>query len=126
LGAGEFFGELGVAGQHARSADVIAAEGLTCLVFAPAAPTLFAGRGAGAVLVGGEKVPSSADPSDVAVTARLDVTDTVPAKVLALSEYRSQFPFNPNDYPAFLLTALFGQEYYIQAYPPPAPLTELF
>jgi LmbE family N-acetylglucosaminyl deacetylase len=52
MGPGEFFGELGVAGGRVRSAHVVAAEGLTCLVLSPAAPTLFAGRGEGARLPG--------------------------------------------------------------------------
>ena len=135
LGAGEFFGELGVAGQHVRSAHVIADDGLTCLVFAPDAPTLFAGRGEGAHLVGADvperpdaAAPASATVGDLspAVAARLDVRATVAPKVLALSAYRSQFPLDPDAYPDFLLQALFGQEYFIQAHPPREPSTELF
>ena len=52
MGPGEFFGELGVAARRPRSAHVVAAEGLSCLVFSPEAPTRFAGRGEGALLTG--------------------------------------------------------------------------
>ncbi len=46
LGAGEFFGH-----GH-RSADVVAADSLTCLVLSAAPPIRFAGRGRGARLAG--------------------------------------------------------------------------
>ena len=46
LGVGEFFGH-----RH-RSADVVAAASLTCLVLSPAPPAKFAGRGRGARLAG--------------------------------------------------------------------------
>ena len=122
IGPGEFFGELGVAGQRARSAHVVATEGLTCLVLAPTAPTMFAGRGEGARLPG----PAPASPAaSEAATARLDVTDQIDAKVGALCAYRSQFPLEPGMFPDFLLKELFGQEYFIQVLPPPQVETEL-
>ena len=52
LGAGEFFGELGIARRRPRSRDVVAAASLTCLVLSPAPPAKFAGRGPGARLAG--------------------------------------------------------------------------
>jgi LmbE family N-acetylglucosaminyl deacetylase len=116
IGPGEFFGELGVAGNRPRSAHVVATEGLTCLVFSPGAPTLYAGRGEGAVLTGpspGAPVPLAAE-----ATARLDVTDHIEAKVAALCAYRSQFPLEPGMFPDFLLKELFGREYFIQVLPP--------
>jgi LmbE family N-acetylglucosaminyl deacetylase len=126
IGPGEFFGELGVAGQRPRSAHVVATEGLTCLVFAPEAPTLFAGRGEGARLSG----PAPGSPAGIgdgaqAATARLDVTDQVEAKVDALCAYRSQFPLEPGMFPDFLLRELFGQEYFIQVLPPRQVETDL-
>jgi LmbE family N-acetylglucosaminyl deacetylase len=137
IGPGEFFGELGVAGQRARSAHVVATEGLTCLVLAPAAPTRFAGRGEGARLPG----PATASPEQdgggaegglevlgvgaQVATARLDVTDQIDAKVGALCAYRSQFPLEPGMFPDFLLKELFGREYFIQVLPPPQVETEL-
>jgi LmbE family N-acetylglucosaminyl deacetylase len=130
MGPGEFFGELGVADGKPRSADVVAAEGLTCLVLSPAAPTLFAGRGKGAHVAGPVAGPFAGSPeppinagraeeagAEVAM-ARLDVTDFVDAKVDALGAYRSQFPMKREMYPDFLLNELFGQEYFIQVLPP--------
>ena len=128
IGPGEFFGELGVAGQQARSAHVVATEGLTCLVFAPAAPTLFAGRGEGARLPG--PAPAHGAPEGLAggaevATARLDVTGQIEAKVGALCAYRSQFPLEPGMFPDFLLKELFGREYFVQVLPPRQMETEL-
>jgi hypothetical protein len=89
MGPGEFFGELGVAGGLVRSAHVVATEGLTCLVFSPAAPTLFAGRGEGARLAG--RPPGAAESAEAVATAELDVTAQIEAKIGALCAYRSQF-----------------------------------
>jgi LmbE family N-acetylglucosaminyl deacetylase len=139
MGPGEFFGELGVTGNRPRSAHVVAAEGLTCLVFSPAAPTLFAGRGEGARLAGpapGQPASPSASAWDVAAagaadaesgvaTAQLDVTDQIEAKVGALCAYRSQFPLEPGMFPDFMLRELFGREYFIQVLPPRRAETEL-
>ena len=131
IGPGEFFGELGVAGGRARSAHVVATEGLTCLVFAPAAPTLFAGRGQGARLPGAAPASPRGEALEVVgggagvATARLDVADQVEAKVDALCAYRSQFPLEPGMFPDFLLKELFGREYFIQVLPPRQVETEL-
>ena len=141
IGPGEFFGELGVAGRWPRSAHVVATEGLTCLVFSPAAPTLFAGRGEGARLAGPAPGPSepagtgppgpagdagsAGDAVAGAATARLDVTDHIEAKVGALCAYRSQFPLEQDMFPDFLLKELFGREYFIQVLPPRQVETEL-
>ena len=141
IGPGEFFGELGVAGNQPRSAHVVAAEGLTCLVLSAAAPTLFAGRGEGARLTGpapGPSKPAGTGPSghvgdktgaanagvDVA-TARLDVTDYIEAKVGALCAYRSQFPLEQDMFPGFVLREFFGRESFIQVLPPRRVDTEL-
>jgi LmbE family N-acetylglucosaminyl deacetylase len=134
MGPGEFFGELGVAGNRPRSAHVVAVGGLTCLVLSPATPALFAGRGEGALLTG--PVPSASEPAgnvgspghagaDVA-TARLDVTDHIEAKVDALCSYRSQFAMEPDMFPDFLLKELFSEEYFVQVLPPRQLDTEPF
>jgi hypothetical protein len=137
MGPGEFFGELSVAYSRPRSANVVATEGLTCLVLSPAAPTLFAGRGEGANLIGAASGPFADGPMPAAgaersknagadmATARLDVTGCVDAKVDALCAYRSQFPLEKEMYPEFLLRELFGQEYFIQVLPARPPETEL-
>ena len=113
LGVGEFFGY-----RH-RSADVVAAASLTCLVLSPAPPAKFAGRGRGARLAGA--LPAApADPPPAAGTARAgqgvvccDVSGQVKRKVEALSAYRSQFPLEPDMFPEFLLREMFGREYFV-------------
>ena len=113
LGAGEFFGH-----RH-RSADVVAAASLTCLVLSPAPPAEFAGRGQGARLAGA--LPGArANPPLAAGTARAgqgvvccDVSGQVKCKVEALSAYRSQFPLEPDMFPEFLLREMFGREYFV-------------
>ena len=58
LGVGQFFGH-----RH-RSADVVAATDLTCLVLSPAPPAKFAGRGPGARLAGAlPGTPATASPA---------------------------------------------------------------
>lgn len=135
MGPGEFFGELGVAGGRVRSAHVVATEGLTCLVFSPEAPTLFAGRGEGARLPG--KLPGAAERAERAAggvdaaagppeaTAELDVTAQIEAKVGALCAYRSQFALEPDMFPGPLLREMFGKEYFVQVMPPRQADTEL-
>ena len=121
MGPGEFFGELGVAGNKPRSAHVVAAEGLTCLVLSPEAPTAYAGRGEGARLPGA--LPGQATQGlagDGLAAARLDVTAHIEAKVGALCAYRSQFPMERDMFPEFLLRDLFGQEYFVQVRLSPA------
>jgi LmbE family N-acetylglucosaminyl deacetylase len=113
LGAGEFFGR-----RH-RSADVVAAASLTCLVLSPAPPAKFAGRGRGARLAGA--LPAArANPSLAAGNVRAvqgvvccDVSGQVMRKVRALSAYRSQFPLEPDMFPEFLLREIFGCEYFV-------------
>ena len=126
LGVGEFFGH-----RH-RSADVVAAASLTCLVLSPAPPAKFAGRGRGARLAGA--LPGApADPSPAAGTVRAgqgvvccDVSGQVMRKVEALSAYRSQFPLEPDMFPEFLLREMFGCEYFVACLPAgPAHLDEV-
>ena len=139
LGMGEFFGELGIARHRCRSADVIAASGLTCLVLSPAPPAKFAGRGEGARLASAlPGAPANASPVARSVRASegvvsCDVSGQVTRKVEALSAYRSQFPLEPDMFPEFLLQEMFGCEYFM-AVPagrpahldeaPPAPVLE--
>jgi len=121
LGAGEFFGELGIARRRPRSRDVVAAASLTCLVLSPAPPAKFAGRGPGARLAGAlPGVQASASPAAGNVRAgqgviSLDVSEQVMRKVEALSAYRSQFPLEPDMFPEFLLQEIFGCEYFMAA-----------
>ena len=119
LGVGEFFGELGIVGHRRRSADVVAATSLTCLVLSPAPPAKFAGRGEGARLAGalpGERAYPSPVPGNVRAgqgVVSCDVSGQVMRKVEALSAYRSQFPLEPDMFPQFLLQEMFGVEYFV-------------
>ena len=118
LGVGEFFGELGIAGRRRRSADVVAAESLTCLVLSASRPSKFSGRGSEARLAGDP--PSAAvevspgaksAPGDRAVVA-CDVSAQLKRKIEALAAYRSQLPLEPDMFPEFLLQEIFGREYF--------------
>jgi len=125
LGPGEFFGELGVAGQRPRSAHVVAAEHLTCLVLTPAAPESFAGRGQGSRYAGSVMpIPDEVDPGPA--TARLDVSEFVAAKVDALCAYRSQYSLEPGMLPDPILREIYGQEYFVQVLPRRSLDTELY
>jgi LmbE family N-acetylglucosaminyl deacetylase len=128
LGPGEFFGELGVAGNRPRAADVVAVESLTCLVLSEAPPTKFAGRGEVArltrpapnLLRASQRPTTDSRPAQAMI--ELDVSDQIRAKMAALAAYRSQFPLEPAMFPDFLLQEIFGREYFIAA--PPAGGTE--
>jgi LmbE family N-acetylglucosaminyl deacetylase len=131
LGVGEFFGELGIAGHRRRSADVVAAASLTCLVLSPAPPTKFAGRGRGARLAGAlpgaraNTPPASGNMQAGQGVISCDVSEQVMRKVEALSAYRSQFPLEPDMFPEFLLQEMFGCEYFVASSPDrPAQLDE--
>jgi LmbE family N-acetylglucosaminyl deacetylase len=132
LGVGEFFGELGIAGHRRRSADVVAAASLTCLVLSPAPPTKFAGRGEGARLAGAlpgawaNTPPASGNMQAGQGVISCDVSEQVMRKVEALSAYRSQFPLEPDMFPEFLLQEMFGHEYFVASFPDrPAQLDEM-
>jgi len=132
LGAGEFFGELGIARRRPRSRDVVATDNLTCLVLSPAPPAKFAGRGRGARLAGalpGTQANAASAAGNVRAgqgVVSCDVAGQVMRKVEALSAYRSQFPLEPDMFPEFLLQEIFGCEYFVAA-PAcrPAPLEEV-
>jgi LmbE family N-acetylglucosaminyl deacetylase len=125
LGPGQFFGEMGIAARQPRNAHVIARTAVTCLQFAPAAPTRFLGRGEGAHLPG---PLVAADPDEESLgeaTTRIDVSSVIDRKIAALAAYRSQFAFQPEAIPRSLLRDLFGVEYFIRARPPRPPETEI-
>ena len=131
LGAGEFFGELGIARRRPRSRNVVAAASLTCLVLSQAPPAEFAGRGPGARLAGAlPGAQASASPAAGNVRAgpgviSIDVSEQVMRKVEALSAYRSQFPLEPDMFPEFLLREIFGREYFMAGPGRPAHLAEV-
>jgi LmbE family N-acetylglucosaminyl deacetylase len=117
LGPGEFFGEIGIAMRKPRNAHVIARTNLTCLLFSPAPPRRFLGRGEGAHLTGPTVglEPDEEDPGQA--TTCIDVSSVIEQKIAAIAAYRSQFAFQPDLLPPSLLDDLFGTEYFIRARP---------
>jgi LmbE family N-acetylglucosaminyl deacetylase len=124
MGPGEFFGELGVASQSARSAHVVAAEPVTCLVFTADEPALFEGRGEDARLVTGlggvdlgqADVELEAAAADGATTV-VDVSDWVGHKIAAIAAHRTQFPIEPEMFPPAMLMEMFGREFFMRVFP---------
>jgi LmbE family N-acetylglucosaminyl deacetylase len=123
--AGEFFGELGVAHGHARTAHVISAESVTCLVFSRRPATAWAGRGDGSPLDaladdGYEPESASIQPTVI------DVRPVIDRKIAALAAHRTQYPIEPEMFPRWLLEEMMGKEWFVQAQPPIEPATDLF
>jgi len=117
LAPGHFFGEIGIARSQPRNAHVIARTPLTCLLFAPAEPTRYEGRGAGARLPLEAAAGMTEDENWGEATTRIDVSAVIGTKMSALAAYRSQFAFDPELVPSGLLTELFGVEYFVRARP---------
>ena len=117
LGPGEFFGELALVYEQPRSAHVIAVDAVTCMVFSPAAPTAFGGRGPGA---------SSADPAGAEradwpgeqPTTAIDVSGQVDQKVRAIAAHYTQFPIQAELFPQAMLHEMLGREYFVRVLPP--------
>ncbi|MCB9452649.1 MAG: PIG-L family deacetylase [Anaerolineaceae bacterium] len=117
LHVGDFFGEMGIANRHTRQAHVIAKSAVTCLVLSPGKPANFAGRGDGAVLGSAYQGQATADNVGLATHA-IDVREYIRQKISAISQHRTQYPITPDMFPETMLQDLFGQEYYVQIYPP--------
>lgn len=124
LEPGEFFGELGIAEHAPRSADVVSVDGLTCLVLGGDEPRLYAGRGAGAQLVGALEAGEQEDVQHGATTV-IDVREQVERKVAAIAAHRSQYPIAPEMFPLEMLRDMFGAEYFVRIRPRPVPETDL-
>jgi Cyclic nucleotide-binding domain len=118
LGPGQFFGELGVAYGRPRSAHVAAVDSVTCLVFSPAQPTAFAGRGGGANLDLDAVVASSEEAIGAGATTCIDVRDYVERKVAAIAAHRTQYPIATDILPLAMLQEMIGREYYVRISPP--------
>jgi LmbE family N-acetylglucosaminyl deacetylase len=118
-----FIGEEGLAFGKPRNAHVIAATNVTCLVFSPAEPTHFAGRGEQAQYATGEKLDTTT-PAGQATTC-IDVRDFVLKKMAAMAEHRSQYPVTADMFPIELVEEMLGYEYFVQIQPPIRMQTEL-
>jgi LmbE family N-acetylglucosaminyl deacetylase len=123
LGEGHYFGELGLTRGRPRSASVIANGNVTCLVLSPNRPTKYAGRGAAANTyanidgLGSDTrvrcLTTSADGGDADQLVTIDVSDFVGVKVAALAAHRSQYPIEPEMFPASMLIEMYGYEHFI-------------
>ena len=124
MGPGEFFGELGIVHRTARTAHVITADSVTCLVLSPHEHTAFASRGTS--VPGKEIWPAGAIQGEVAgeTTTAIDVSQYVERKIAAVAAHRTQFPIRPDMFPLSLLTEMMGREYFLRPYPPGEPETE--
>lgn len=114
MGPGQFFGEIGVAVTKARTANVVALDSVTCMVFSPGAPTAFAGRG-GVSQLPGSRAPEF-EHSDNATTV-IDVTAFVGSKIAAIAAHRSQFAIEPDTFPRSVLEEMMGTEYFVRLHP---------
>jgi LmbE family N-acetylglucosaminyl deacetylase len=114
LAPGAYFGAEALLRRRPHDAAAIAGEGgATCLVLADAAPTPYAGRGAGARLIG---AASGGPGAQITMTSScVDVTAYTARKAAALAAHRTQYPLEPSALPFTLLRALFGREYFVPA-----------
>jgi LmbE family N-acetylglucosaminyl deacetylase len=112
LGEGDFFGELGISRGHARSATVVAASNVTCLVLSPDAPSQFAGRGSSAR---SEATPAGGTDGHTELdVVTIDVEDQLDAKLAALTAHRSQYPVDPGIFPRHMLLEMYGKEHFVR------------
>lgn len=116
-GPGEFFGELALVSEQPRSAHVIAVDTVTCLVFSPAAPTLFAGRGTTASLTDPRATERADWPGEQPTTC-IDVSAHVEQKIRAIAAQRTQFPIQPDLFPRSMLQEMLDREYFVRILPP--------
>ena len=122
LGPGEFFGELAIVQGRTRSAHVVASDDVTCLIFAPGAPTAFAGRGGDARFL---DTGAAGDDGSVGATACIEVAEFVGQKIAAVAAHRTQYPIDPEMFPPDMLREMLGREYFVRAHPPFVLDTEL-
>jgi LmbE family N-acetylglucosaminyl deacetylase len=116
MAAGQFFGEVGLAGHEGRTAHVVAKDNVTCLVLSPGPPTAFAPRGADGQL---PRVQGD-DPGwpPAGATTRIDVSAYVDRKMAAIAAHRSQYPVEPAMFPHEMLREMLGQEFFVRMHPP--------
>lgn len=115
LSAGDVFGEVALVEHIPRTAHVIAKSVVTCMIFSPGAPSAFGGRGAGAKLQTSEM--QRVQDTTQGVTTCIDVSDYVQQKIRAVAAHRTQYPIDPEMFPAQMLIDIFGREYFVRVYP---------
>jgi LmbE family N-acetylglucosaminyl deacetylase len=125
LGPGEFFGELAIVHEQPRAAHVVAVDDVTCLVFAPHAPSAYAGRGAGARLLETYPVDSMGEERTGGAVGDVDVSAYVGQKIAAVAAHRTQYPIAPDTLPLPLLEELLGREYFVRVHSSHMPETNI-
>ena len=124
LEPGAFFGEESLARRQASRAHVVARDNVTCLVFAPGAPTAFAGRGTNA----NPDLHTTGDAGEMLrgeVTTVVDVSAYVERKIAAIAAHRTQCPITPEMLPVAMLQEIMGREYFVRVAPARELETEL-
>lgn len=124
-GPGEFFGELALAHTTTRTAHVIAADSVTCLVFSPGERTRWAGRG-GVSDLASVITDSAGTLGPSGATTVVDVTDFVDRKLSAIAAHRTQYPIDPAMFPPWMVREMMGFEHFVRVHPPPEPERDLF
>ena len=125
LGSGDFFGELAIADGTARTANVVAIDSVTCLVFSKGVRTPWAGRGGVSALNGlAAEAPGEAPISGA--TTVVDVTSAIGKKIAAIAAHRTQYPIDPAMFPEWLLVEMMSREYFVRVHPPVEPERDLF
>ena len=124
-GPGEFFGELAIAHTTTRSANVIARDAVTCMVFSRGVSTAWAGRGAASELDGLQLAGAESDVP-LGATTVVDVSSQIDKKIAAIAAHRTQYPIEPSMFPTWMLTEMMGREYFVRVHPPVEPEPDLF
>ncbi|MCI0711158.1 MAG: PIG-L family deacetylase [Chloroflexi bacterium] len=116
LTTGAFFGELGIAYKTPRKAHVVARDPVTCLVFSPSVRSDHEVRGPTHAATP-EQSHAEPDIDAGAATHVIDVRDYIRQKVAALAAHQTQFAMTEDMFPLEILEKLFGDEYFVRAYP---------
>jgi LmbE family N-acetylglucosaminyl deacetylase len=125
LGPGEFFGELAIVHEQPRAAHVVAVGDVTCLVFAPHAPSAYAGRGADARLLETSPVDSIGEERTAGAVGDVDVSAYVGQKIAAVAAHRTQYPIPVDTLTLTLLEELLGREYFVRVHRSHMPETNI-
>jgi LmbE family N-acetylglucosaminyl deacetylase len=125
LYSGDFFGELAIADGTARTANVVALDSVTCLVFSKGLRTPWAGRG-GVSALDAMATSNTSDPRSAGATTVVDVSSVISKKIAALAAHRTQYPVEPAMFPQWLLLEMMSREYFVRIHPAVEPEQDLF